>query len=417
MPIFNQQRKLLIIIILGVVFLGLFISHKYRAPKRNYSDFNCFYTAGKRVLEQKDIYVLRDQETAEFRYAPIFAVLMSGLALMDRDSADTVWFMINFFLLIITFIFLKKLIIKQKLDFKRSFILYALTIVGTFRFILHNFDAGQTNILMLASIIMGLYFIAQKREIVGGAIFAFSIMIKYTPLVFIPYFLVKRKFKLSFVIIISVIIYFLLPSLFIGFKKNIFYLKNLLPFLTQSTIFDQMTVLDPKNQSLLSMISRFFTYCIAYFHAPPMPFQSWNLSAAKINLIFVSAAIFLYLMVFCNPKRRDIAKDSSIYYNIDYAQLLICVILFNLNSWKPNYILLAMAYFIVLYYLLSVRFKDIVALMLLIISYILNLITMDAIFGKTITYKLCFYSPLTISALITFALLFKIKFSKSPNFN
>lgn len=410
MSAFKKNYWLLIAVILAVAFLGSFYAHKLRASKRRYSDFHCYYTAGKRILSKENIYVIKDKEAAEFRYAPIFALFMSIFALLDEDVSDTIWFSINFLLLIIAFILLKKLLIPQEtLNLKTSLILYALTILGVIRFIFHNFDTGQVNILILASILYGLYLISKGREEVGGAILAFSTMIKYTPLLFIPYFVLRKKLKLALVLIVFIFIYLFLPALFIGFKTNLLYLKNLVLILGKGTIFEQMTILDPKNQSLFSALHRIFTNCILYFYAPPMPFQSLNLSERSINLIFIILSLIMYLVILLRPRKNHLGEKSLWQDNIDYALLLICIVLFNLNAWMHNYILLSPAYFILLYYLIKIGFKDRFVFILLIFSYILNIITSQPILNKTLAYKLHFYSPLTISALVVFLALLKIK--------
>lgn len=407
----HNKYRFLTACFIAVAFAGSFSAHKSRAPKRNYSDFHCFYTAGKRILAQENIYVLRDKEAAEFRYTPLFAVLMSSLALIDEGTADTLWYLLNFSLLILSFTLLGRLIITQELGAKKSLILYALTTLAVARFIFYNLDTGQSNILMMSSIITGLYLVSRKKIIAGGAIFAFSVMVKYTPLIFIPYFILRKKVKLSLIIISFILFYLIIPSLFIGFKLNLTYIKDLMPFLTQSTILDQMTILDPKNQSLLSFFHRIFTNCILYFYAPPMPFHFLNLKGAYINFIFALSAAAVYSLALYGRK-KNYSNNHENVYNIDYAMLLICVALFNLNAWAHHYILLAMAYFMLIYYLIRVRFKDRGVLILVLSSYLLNMLTIKSIFGKTLAYKLHFYSPFTISAMVLFFALLKIKSSK-----
>lgn len=409
MLLLQSKRRLILGIFIALAFLGLFYSHKFRAPKRNYSDFHCFYLAGKRVLSQENIYVLRDKEAAEFRYAPIFAVIMSGFALFNEGTADSIWFILNFSLLVISFLCIKKLVIPQKLSYRKGVFIYALTITGVIRFILHNFDTGQSNILMMSSMLIGLYYISKNRNSLGSAIFAFSVMIKYTPLIFIPYFIFKKRLKLALTTTIFILAYLVLPSLIVGFKTNLQYLKSLAPFLTQSTIFDQMTILDPKNQSLLSFFHRIFTNCILYFHAPPMPFQSLNLGGIYINFISALSGVLMYALILYGNKKIYSNNPKSLY-NIDYALLLICVALFNLNAWMHNFIMLSMAYFIIIYYLTAVEFKDGVTSILLFLSYLLNILTIKSFMGKTLAYKFHFYSPVTIQALIAFFLLCRIKF-------
>ena len=412
MLFFKKNYKLLIISLIIIACIGSIYGHTLRAPKRGYSDFHCFYVAGKRILNQENIYVIKDKTAAEFRYAPIFAVLMSGLALMEEGKADTLWHIINLYLLVILFILMKKMVTLDKLDYRAGLLLYGLTFLGVMRFILNNLNTGQSNILMMSGIIIGLYYISKKNEVLGGSILAFSMTIKYTPLIFIPYFLLRRKIKLSLVILASLAVYLLLPSLFIGSKTNISYLKNMVSFLTNSTILEKTTILDPKNQSLLSLFHRLFSYraLLNHFHIPPMPFQSLKLSDASINLIFISAATVIYLIALYRP--RKIYLSESAYNNIDYALLLICVALFNLNAWMHNYILLTPGYFVLAYYLIKIGFKDKLVLTLCLFSYLLNIMTIKSILGETLTYKIYFYSPFTISGMLVFLALLRIKFLK-----
>lgn len=367
------------------------------------------------MLAHQDIYVLRDQETAEFRYTPVVALLMSGLALLNQSAADTVWFSLNFILCIIMFVLLKKMLVREAaLSSRETFLLYALGLLGTFRFILHNLDSGQSNILMLASMISGLYYASKKRELLGAAFFAFSIMIKYTPIIFLPYFILRRKFKLAGAIICFMGIYFLLPGVFIGMKSNLQYVKAWAPFLTQSSILDETTILDSRNQSMLSLCQRSFTPgCKKYWvDSPPMPFGSFNLNQAQVKLIFIFLAVILYglsLLKYC--KKTD-KKDTPFCYYVDYGLLSVCVVLFNLNAWKPTFIFLLFPYMVICYHLIKTGFKEKLLIFLLTGSYLLNISTMYSIFGKEFTNKLYFYSPLTFSALLVFVALLRIKFSK-----
>ena len=115
----NKKFRLLLVIFLILFSVGSFFAHQMRAPQRNYSDFHCFYTAGKRILNNQNIYVIQDKETSEFRYAPVFAVIMSAFALINEGAADTIWYLINYFLLIISFIYLRNIRIASKDGFRK----------------------------------------------------------------------------------------------------------------------------------------------------------------------------------------------------------------------------------------------------------------------------------------------------------
>jgi len=409
-----KSPKTLLIAILVIAFFGSLYGHKFRAVSRNYSDFHCFYTTGKRALNHENLYIIHDKETAEFRYAPIYAVFMGGLALLKEGDADTLWFILNYLLLIGAFIYLRKIIAPNGMTPKAAFWFYLLTVLSLIRIIFHNFNSGQSNILMLASIIFGLYHISKKRILLGSLIFALSIMIKYTPLVFIPYFLFRRKFKTAFFITAAVAFYLFLPSLIVGFETNSMYLKNLLPFFTQSTILEQDTILTGKNQSLLSMVYRSFTDCLVlYPDAPKMLLQNLGLTDAYKKLLFMVMAGLLYLAAIYKPRRKHLHQDNLMYNNIDYSILLVCVVLFNLNAWAHNFILFALPYGALIFYLIKTGFQDKFVLFAWVVSFVVNGFMTRSILGNNLSYTIYFYSPYTIAALLLFAALLKLKFSKN----
>ncbi len=77
-----MPKKYIIALAILAIFLGSFFAHQVRLAKRRYADFHCFYTAGERISLGQEIYLTDDPESAEFRYTPIIAMVMSGLALL-----------------------------------------------------------------------------------------------------------------------------------------------------------------------------------------------------------------------------------------------------------------------------------------------------------------------------------------------
>lgn len=413
-----NKRSFILIALLLIAFAGNLAAHKSRGRRRNYADFHCFYTTGQRMLNYQKIYIKGDLEVAEYRYSPIFAVFMSGLARLNEDTADTLWYSFNFLLVILSLAILGRANIPKETNTKHRILAYALVILMISRLILINLDTGQTNILMLASILLGLYFINNRREAPGAFILGISIAIKYTPLIFIPYFIARRNFRAAAFTIAAVLTYFfILPAIFIGVERNILYLKELLPFLTQSSILDQGTMLDPKNQSLVSAIQRLFTNCASIWaNAPRMPFQNLKLSPFMLKAIPATAAILLYLSILIRrPGNKESQGQKTRYLNLDYALIFICLIMYNLNAWPANFIFLTPAYFLLVWRIIEGGWpKNKLILTCLIISYLLNIATQKSLFGQDFAYKAYFYSPFTLSALVVFGALLGLKYGQKP---
>lgn len=404
-----MPKKYAAILILAAILLGSLFTHQARAAKRNYADFHCFYTAGKRMLAGEQIYIANDREAAEFRYAPLIALIISGLALLPEAQADSIWYILNFSLLIAAFACLKEIVAPGR---KNNLILYLLAGFGSLRLIFYNLNAGQANILMLAAAVFGLYYFSKGKEGIGGGWLALSVMLKYTPLIFLPFFILRKKPKIAIFMFLFIFIYLLLPAAFIGFKANLTYLKGLGQQLFHSTILDQATLLANKNQSLLSGILRMFSPCAYYFpNAPKMPFEHLWVTEKNLRLIFAASAILLYTLILLPAKRK--IRGTPLSYNIDFSLLFICVTFFNLNAWVHTYIFLAMAYFVITDYLLKCNFKDKIVLASWVISATLNNLLTPALLGKPLMDKIYYYSPFTIGGLLVFLALLKIKFSRS----
>jgi hypothetical protein len=165
--------------------------------------------------------------------------------------------------------------------------------------------------------------------------------------------------------------------------------------------------MNPKNQSLLSAFYRFFTDPNSFYVVhPPMPYSLLPFKHVNINLVFAITAIMLYYLALWKPKKiREDGREEG----IDYSLLLICAVLFNMNAWMHTYIFLVMPYFLIMSYLAKNRFRDTAVVIGLLSSVILNIFSLKPFVSAQLSYDLHYYSPYTVSALIIFFLLFKIK--------
>jgi hypothetical protein len=231
---------------------------------------------------------------------------------------------------------------------------------------------------------------------------------KLTPAIFIPYLFLKRQYRAAAAALVWIAFFlFLFPALALGIEANFNYLKRFIYFLTQSSIFHYTTILDYKNQSLLSTVYRYFTNCKAYLPYAPqvMPFQRLGLGLPAQQVIVVLAYLALYIpLLFIRPKKTD--------FRLDYAQLLVCITLFNANAWAHHFILLLPGYFLLLESLLVKRSQDAFIWLVVVISLLLDFFTSAGIVSKPLANKFLFYSPLTLGAVLVYLGLFKLKVSQ-----
>ena len=395
----KRKRKYVVVIIIALVFIGLFCRHSRRAPKRNYCDFRVYYATAERFIQRQNIYGRPDESIGPFKYSPMFAMLLSPFSVFSQKCASSAFFTINFVLLILVFLFSKKLIVKDKISFRQCVFLYLFTFIFTLRFILQVLDSGQVGIIITFLVILGLYFLEKKKDALSSAFIALSIMFKYTTFIFLPYFFFRKKRKLVSFILLFIIIFCLFPAVYSGVSTHSNYLRDWIPSITATSL-DQGSWYDYKNQSLFSCALRFFTadspYKIAIFNL------SFNQGIILASIICL--AIYL-LIVF--PK-----ADKSFNTCIDYSSLFICTALFNPNAWMHNFIIFIFVFMNLYYYLLKVNFKDKITLTLLIFSFILTSGMSESLVGNDLENLSEKLSSVTIGAVILLFALFRLKFKK-----
>jgi hypothetical protein len=354
------------------------------------------------VLKGADIYNpadnLENKEVTPFKYMPIVAFLFAPLALLDEKTASLFWHIINFFLLIGVFYYSRNLIVTKKISARGNILLYLIAALSTITFIIHNFDSGQINTLMLFLLTFGLYLINKGRQVPAAALLSLSIMAKYLPALFIPYFLIKKRFKLVFLIAGFFILYLALPGLFIGLERNTQLLKKFVPFISQTSL-DTGSLITYKNQSLLAGLSRFLSKG-SWYSTRMMTLDFWSLRLISLAICLLMYSIAIY------PK-----KEGG--FSLDYALLFICMPLFNPNAWMHNFISLIFPSMLLLYYLIVTRFKDKAILAFFFLALFLNNlsgINFGGLFTKETFY---IFGALTISALILYWAVALIKFDKA----
>lgn len=397
-----KKYKNFILIIL-FLFFGFLIRYEYKMPKRNFADFNVYYYTAQKLIEKDNIYdepAYQKDKVANFKYPPVIASLFYPLGFLKQNAAAITWFTINFILIILFFFWSSKLIFYEKLNSKSKNWIYFLASLSTLRFFAHNFDEGQVNFLMMSMLTLSLFYFNRKKCFLSGLSLGFSVLVKYMSFVFVPYFLFKKRFKVLFYLFVSIVIFTVLPGLFLGFKYNLFLQKSFLPFLCKTSL-DLNSMSTHENQSLIAMLIRYFS-----------SFSEYSVNFLKLNMLYLGALIgsmvtFIYMFILCPSTRFK--ENKSFLEVVNYAMIFICVALFNPNGWIHAFIFLTFPYLVVFYYLFKVGYKDKLVWAMTAVSAILGSWP-ESLFLPSIKDSVDIYSLLTIGSIILFFALVKIKF-------
>ncbi len=396
----KPYRKLIVFLIIAVIFAGLFIRYAGRAPKRDYCDFRVYYKTGERFLAKEDIYARPDKSITPFKYSPMFAMLVSPLARLAPKAASLVFFTLNFTALLIVFILSGKLVMRGKTSFGKNVFLYAVSAIFSVRFILHALDSGQVGIMILALVLLTLYFLREKKDVAAASLLGLGIMFKYTPGIFLPYFALRGKIKFVALVLIAILLFCLLPAAYVGVENQIGYIKGWLPFISE-TSFDRPSLYDYKNQSLVALGLRYFT------DSTPYNISVLGLTFNQGIFLALVGCFIIYLFIIF-PRKNDNSAAS-----LDYALLLIAMVLFNPNAWMHNFVVVIFPYMVLFHYLIKTNFRDKVTLFLVLLSFALLTLTSETFIGDGAETVLEEFSIVTVGMLVLMGALFRLKFRRN----
>jgi hypothetical protein len=364
------------------------------------NDFKVTYRAATRVLNGENLYNWRDGHYL-FKYSPFFALLVSPLGLIPFPCAKLLWMI----LMVFTFwglIKMGKYLVMNHRSPPPFFYLLSLLLIA--RFFLREIELGQTDFLQLFLIFSFILFLEKKKEVLGGVFLALSVMVKLTPLIFIPYLLYRRKFSSVFWALVFVLLFFSVPSLIYGIKGNIALLKDWYGFMSLSS---PPLLANDMNQSIFGMFYRFLTnsvYGVNFVNLNP------NLVNIIIYIFVMGAYVYILLL-----NRFSKKVQSSLLHckeTLEYSFLFIFMSLFSPLGWIQNFSSLILAFMVLVYYTLKTNFKDKLVNFLLILYFVLTSAINYETVGRGLNDLSLYYSFITTGVILIPIALSKLRLSR-----
>lgn len=251
----NRRRLLLRRLALAALAILLLAFTAYSA--RFALDFGIYYNAGAKVLAG-DIDNLYPQDRPPpgslvpfhvYRYPPVAAVLMAPLALLPLQVSAFLFGLTKLAALYGIVVLVMRLSGTARRH--RGWIL-GLSMLGIGGYFIEEFRNGNAHLLLLAAIVATVYLAERRRDVFAGLLLGVAACFKLTPLIYVPYFLLRRRWLLCATCVLTLAALFALPSLLFGVAAG----DALLDAFTEITL--QKTI-DPHNYSLRGAILKYLT--------------------------------------------------------------------------------------------------------------------------------------------------------------
>lgn len=307
----SGKTRNILLLILAFLFFSLIYQY---FVKKDMTDFGVCYQGGERIIKSETLYRVSDGHL-QYKYSPASAAFFSLFTVFPYEVAKYIWYLSELvFLFLSLFISYDILPSKQK---KKGLVLIFSFLVLV-KFFGREIELGQVNIFIFFLLIMMVKALLHKKDVKGGLFLGFSLIFKPYGLVFLPYFILKKRFKLIASSLGTILIGLILPAIYYGLKGNIAVLTSWQKTLSQSTP---------------GLIDHYDNASIFAFFLKIVPDESRGMAFIFIICSGLLIAFsFLWMMIL--GKKENMNKPEV----LEYSFLFVLIPLFSPLAWYYNYL-------------------------------------------------------------------------------
>jgi hypothetical protein len=202
-----------------------------RRSQHEMFDFEVYRVAGARVAAAESLYRAEDGHW-QFKYLPAFAFVIAPLAALPPVGARGVWFFLSAGLLVV--LVNRSLVLLPDRRRTAGF-LVGLTVLAMGKFYVREVGLGQSNLLLAVLVLAAVAQWRARRDGVAGALLAAATIVKPYAILFLPYLVVRRRWRdaASFLLVVAAAL--LVPALRYGWGGNLAQLHGWWDVVTTST--------------------------------------------------------------------------------------------------------------------------------------------------------------------------------------
>jgi hypothetical protein len=194
-------------------------------------DFEVYYRAGTRFLARQELYLESDGHF-QFKYPPVAATLFAPLGRLSLRHAKLAWFFLSSSALLASLWLCAGLVGVARPA--RGLVL-GLTLLVEAKFYGHELTLGQVNALLLLLLVLALRALVADRPIRAGILLGLTTAIKPYGLIFIPYLVLKRRFRSAMAAVVSIALLAVAPTVLYGWRGSLGLLESWRGSLARST--------------------------------------------------------------------------------------------------------------------------------------------------------------------------------------
>lgn len=297
-------------------------------------DFEVYYKAGVRALSGENLYRPEEDDFFRYKYSITAALFFIPISLLPLFTAKVCYWFLLTFVMILGY---RLLWVLTKRPFQ-SKIYYPLLWTGILGLVATELELhlGQVNFIILSLLLGTAYYYQQKKQNLAALFWAISIFLKPFGLLLLPYFLVRKEFKLvtSFLAIATLL--FFIPIVFYGWN-GLWEQTQLWMHELSIEMSKKQDLLQDANHTIFSVIARY------------TPLSYFNFSAGFIKIYQLIVLGILGSAILLTMQKTKSLEDGIAY---DFAYLIALVPMLSFTDKN------AFLFVLPLVFMLLINFKQ-----------------------------------------------------------
>lgn len=281
---------------------------------RNLIDFPVYYGAGRSLVSGRtDLYApdFALGRVMDYRYPPFFLLAFGPFWLLPYNVAAYLWYLLSLAEIDLSVRFIRRVAAFPN-EQRWPWVLVFFVVAPYFVIILHY---GNAHLLAVFLLFAACYLAFEQKPLLAGLSLALAISIKLVPALLLPYFALRKQWRLLASVAVFLVAINWAPAIYFGFGKNTELLNTWFNHVVVSQEFHEVN--GPINLSLKGQLRRYFSE-VDYsqrvdgdVHYPSINIAS--LSQSMIDYAWRAISILACLAVFglIVFNRRELRKRQA----------------------------------------------------------------------------------------------------------
>jgi hypothetical protein len=347
---YNTHWYASLIIIFSILIVTMLLevkNHRFRS-----SDFKVYHRAAERLLNGENLYRPDIDGHYYYKYSPTAAVYFIPSGMLPVQLAKVLHWIVMALLATLGF-YLALLMVRPGFqDDNPRYINNMLLLIGLIVSV-HlevEFYLGQVNHILFVFFLAMIILAERKKYLPASIIWAATIYLKPFGLIFLPYFLIKKRFKLVFYFLIFTALLALAPLPFTGVSNFSGQYQHWFHEMSVEMAWKQSLLADA-NDTIFSLLARY----------TPLRMLDFTPVVTRIFQLIILAAIgfiFLYMMYRGRKLKNSYALEAGFlialipvlsftnYYAFQFIELAVFCIVFNYRRLSKWWRIIAIAGFV-----------------------------------------------------------------------